>query len=194
MRVIRVELRQGTQPQTQSTKYRIPKSLQPAASVEDLFDFVAHKFQIQMRAHGELTLSRVLPVGFTFSFPIKQPTLGEGFLLQWTKGFDIPGVVGKDVVVLMNDAFARYQVPAKVEAICNDTVGTLLSCCYDHDNTKVGIIIGTGTNAAYWEHEADQVINIEWGNFDQAGAGSIIHPKGPGHNMENICEAESARS
>ncbi len=42
-------------------------------------------------------------------------------LVQWTKGFNIPGVAGKDIAGLMNDAFQRYDIPACVGAICNDT-------------------------------------------------------------------------
>ena len=114
--------------------------------------------------------NKIFPVGFTFSFPIKQPSLNKGILLQWTKGFNISGVVNKDIVELMNNAFTRYTIPARIEAICNDTVGTLISCSYQHRNTKIGIIIGTGTNAAYVEPEKDdEVINIEWGNFDEKG-------------------------
>lgn len=38
-----------------------------------------------------------------------------------------------------------------VVALINDTVGTLMSCSYNDQNTAVGLILGTGTNACYFE-------------------------------------------
>ena len=81
-------------------------------------------------------------------------------LLTWTKGFDIPGVVGRDVAKLMHEAFSRLNINARVHAVCNDTVGTLLACAYDFENVRVGLILGTGTNAAYFDPSVDEIINI----------------------------------
>ena len=47
-----------------------------------------------------------LDLGFTFSFPVKQQGLDRGTLIRWTKGFDVKGVVGKDIVKLLNDAMS----------------------------------------------------------------------------------------
>jgi hexokinase len=41
-------------------------------------------------------------VGFCFSFAVEQQALNSGKLMGWTKGFDVDGVVGKDVVQLMS--------------------------------------------------------------------------------------------
>lgn len=38
-----------------------------------------------------------------------------------------------------------------VVALINDTVGTLMSCAYNDKNTVIGLILGTGTNACYFE-------------------------------------------
>lgn len=51
-----------------------------------------------------------IPLGFTFSFPVKQEGLNKGTLIKWTKGFHATGVVGKDVVQMLNEAFQRRQV------------------------------------------------------------------------------------
>jgi hexokinase len=40
-------------------------------------------------------------VGFCFSFAVEQGALNHGKLLGWTKGFDVEGVIGKDVVQLL---------------------------------------------------------------------------------------------
>jgi hypothetical protein len=43
-------------------------------------------------------------VGFCFSFAVEQQALNSGKLMGWTKGFDVDGVVGRDVVQLMSGA------------------------------------------------------------------------------------------
>lgn len=68
----------------------------------------------------------------------------------------------------------------KVSALVNDTVGTLISHAYSDPQTYVGVILGTGSNAAYVERIENipkwtggavpsgiMVVNIEWGAFDQ---------------------------
>ncbi len=55
-----------------------------------------------------------LPLGFTFSFPLKQLGLTKGLLQQWTKGFNCSGVVGEDVVRMLKDALNRRGVSADV--------------------------------------------------------------------------------
>ena len=39
-----------------------------------------------------------MKLGFTFSFPVEQQALDKALLIQWTKGFDVDGVVGTDIV------------------------------------------------------------------------------------------------
>jgi hexokinase len=60
----------------------------------------------------------------------------------------------------------------------NDTVGTLAARAYKDPQCYVGVIFGTGTNAAYVEKVSEipkwkgpnktgkMVINMEWGSFD----------------------------
>lgn len=56
------------------------------------------------------SLSRTLPlppqarptVGFCFSFPMEQAALDSAKLVTWTKGFDVSGVMGNDVVKLLS--------------------------------------------------------------------------------------------
>ena len=168
VRFIRMRLTPNKDPQIDFMKKRIPKTLQTTNNVNKLFNFLADGFKQHMISFNEYSQSdTVFSVGFTFSFPIKQPSLNKGILVEWTKGFNINGVVGKDIAKSMNDAFVRYNIPARIDAIFNDTVGTLISCSYDNPNTFVGIIIGTGANAAYFDEEMNEVINMEWGNFDE---------------------------
>lgn len=108
-------------------------------------------------------------LGFTFSFPIKQTGISSGNLVCWTKGFKASGVVGKDVVKLLEAALDKKGVRGvKVSAIVNDTVGTLAARSYGDRYCDIGVIIGTGTNACYAEPAlGGMIINTEWGGFNK---------------------------
>jgi hexokinase len=73
-------------------------------------------------------------------------------------------------------------MPFRVNALINDTVGTLMASAYVDGKTQTGSIYGTGSNAAYMER-CDQVrkasgirllgdslmaINCEYGAFDNS--------------------------
>ena len=172
-RIIRMELfGKHKQPKIDSVSYQIPSEYKQCKQASELFDYVASLFKNFMKRFDEhdptQNNGKQFDVGFTFSFALKKTKLDEGILIAWNKGFDIDNVVGKDIVKLMNAAFDRLSIPARIKAICNDTVGTLLSCSYyNGTDTTLGIIIGTGTNAAYIEPELDdEIINTEWCYFD----------------------------
>ncbi len=75
-----------------------------------------------------------------------------------------------------------FLLQFRVAALINDSVGTLAGGCYMDSDTKIGIILGTGTNACYVEQASNisalgkknghgqqrplMAINTEWGNFD----------------------------
>ncbi|KAJ3409739.1 hexokinase A [Chytridiales sp. JEL 0842] len=118
-------------------------------------------------------------LGFTFSFPVHQTSINSGTLMTWTKGFTASGVEQQDVVQLLQDAFHRKNLSIEVVALVNDTTGTLMSHAYLSPNTYVGVILGTGSNAAYVEqlsnipklkgqnfNTTEMLINTEWGAFD----------------------------
>ena len=91
---------------------------------------------------------------------------------------------GEDVVKLLQEAIERRgDVKIEVCAILNDTTGCLMSCAWRDERCRVGLILGTGTNACYLEdikdiHTIDQkeyaaqkhmIINTEWGAFGEEG-------------------------
>jgi hexokinase len=45
----------------------------------------------------------------------------------------------------------RGDVNIEVCAILNDTTGCLMSCAWKNPKCRIGLIIGTGTNACYLE-------------------------------------------
>ena len=99
---------------------------------------------------------------------MRQTGLRSGTLVQWTKGFTARGVVGEDVVRLLEEALARRGVQGvRVEALVNDTVGTLVAHGYAAAHCAAGVILGTGTNACYPEPtRGGTIVNVEWGGFD----------------------------
>ncbi|KAJ3103087.1 hexokinase A [Phlyctochytrium planicorne] len=144
---------------------------------QNLFDFFADCVAGFLDETGSRNKS--MKLGFTFSFPFSQPSISKGYLMYWTKGFSASGVEGADVGQLLQDAFARKGLNISVTALVNDTTGTLISHAYSQPNTCVGVILGTGTNAAYVEQVEnivklkdpvltnEMVINTEWGAFDE---------------------------
>lgn len=72
-----------------------------------------------------------LPLGFTFSFPLKQLGLTKGILIRWTKGFNCEGVVQEDVVTLLEDALRRrgVSIPAKYPNYIDRKMSRIF-CCF----------------------------------------------------------------
>ncbi|XP_015121112.1 hexokinase type 2 isoform X3 [Diachasma alloeum] len=166
----------------QSKIYAIPQSLMLGTGTQ-LFDHIAQCLALFVK---DLELeNEILPLGFTFSFPLTQVGLTEGYLVRWTKGFDCSGVVNEDVVRLLEEAIARRNdVKIDVCAILNDTTGTLMSCAWKKPGCRIGLIVGTGSNACYVEKtentecavpgnynpdKPNMLVNTEWGAFGECG-------------------------
>ncbi|MBN3320599.1 HXK2 protein, partial [Atractosteus spatula] len=148
-----------------------------------LFDHIAACLADFLESQG--IKHRVLPLGFTFSFPCKQKGIDKSYLICWTKGFKCSGVEGQDVAKLLKDAIHRrgdYDIGSV--AMVNDTVGTMMSCGYRDQSCEIGMIVGTGTNACYMEdmknvkrvegEDGRMCINMEWGGFGDDGSLSDI--------------------
>lgn len=176
------------------SKIAIPRSLMISDS-KSLFSFLAMQISDFVEKHHSDHFAEDsghhLHLGFTFSFPVDQKAVNKGYLLRWTKGFDIPDAIGKDVCALLQAEIDILGLPVTVAALVNDTVGTLMARSYTSPvktGTLVGAIFGTGTNGAYVEKLAritkmtkpdadageydkstgEMVVNTEWGSFDNA--------------------------
>lgn len=115
-----------------------------------LFDYIADCLYTFVKRRN-LNTHR-LPLGFTFSFPVQQDSLAHARLVNWTKGFKCSDVEGKDVVALLREAIDRRpDLDIEVMAVVNDTTGTLISCAFQNRECRIGLIVGTGTNACYME-------------------------------------------
>lgn len=90
-----------------------------------------------------------------------QHSLDVGILVTWTKSFNCPDAVDKDVVQLLREALNRRgDTKVKVVGVLNDTTGTLVQGSRLDHNTAIGFILGTGSNACYLE-QADRVEHWE---------------------------------
>lgn len=184
---------------TQS-KYRMPEELK-TGKAEELWEYVADCLQQFIEYHHEDEKLEKLPLGFTFSYPATQEYIDHGILQRWTKGFDIEGVEGLDVVPPFEAAVAKRGLPIKLAALINDTTGTLIASAYTDDTMKIGCIFGTGCNGAYMENcgsipklahlnlPADMpiAINCEYGAFDNE---HVVLPLTP---YDQIIDRESPR-
>ncbi|KAI1900904.1 hypothetical protein AGOR_G00054640 [Albula goreensis] len=167
----------GWKVETKHQMYSIPEDAM-TGTAEMLFDYIAECISDFLTKHN--LKHKKLPLGFTFSFPVRHEDLDKGILLNWTKGFKASGAEGNNVVGLLRDAIKRRgDFEMDVVAMVNDTVATMISCYYEDRSCEVGMIVGTGCNACYMEEmrtvelvegeEGRMCVNTEWGAFGANG-------------------------
>ncbi|XP_029460054.1 glucokinase isoform X1 [Rhinatrema bivittatum] len=163
--------------ETKHQMYSIPEDAM-TGTAEMLFDYIAECISDYLDKHN--MKHKKLPLGFTFSFPVRHMDIDKGILLNWTKGFKASGAEGNNVVGLLRDAIKRRgDFEMDVVAMVNDTVATMISCYYEDHRCEVGLIVGTGCNACYMEEmcnvelvegeEGRMCVNTEWGAFGDTG-------------------------
>lgn len=189
-RVCSIDLKGDHTFNLKQSKSPVPPDLMKGPTSDSLFAFLAKKVKDFLEEHHDgLGQNESLKMGFTFSFPVEQTAIDRGKLIRWTKGFDLPDCVGRDVVEFFQKHLDKLGIPVVITALANDTVGTLLSRAYTNDiassksRTLIGSIFGTGTNGAYFESISNipklagstvpkgttgMVINMEWGSFDNS--------------------------
>ncbi|KAK6729974.1 hypothetical protein RB195_006802 [Necator americanus] len=188
LRVMIMEIEPGENMRTKQFNTRMPNAAMHGSG-EQLFDYIAKAladFLIEKDVANDN-----LPVGFTFSYPCDQTSLRSATLLRWTKGVTATGVVGKDVVKLLEEAIERDgRIQVEIVALINDTVGTMVAAAYEANHCDLGVIIGTGTNASYMEDakaiihglanatedypHKQMIIDTEWGGFGDRGEAEYI--------------------
>jgi hexokinase len=145
----------------------------PGFSEKQLFEKQADLIKVIKR-------EKESPIGYCFSYPAESLSDGDARLLRWTKGVDIPTMVGKPIGKPLVD-YLNAQSEPKFTGIkvINDTVASLFAGLTRSDyDSYIGLIVGTGTNMATFI-PADKVtksakdakvegllpINLESGNF-----------------------------
>lgn len=90
---------------------------------EKLFDYIAeclHRFTDDNKLTLHKSSDYKFDLAFTFSFPCNQTSLSQATLVSWTKGFSCTGVVGNDVVLLLQQAIDRRKVNSILHRKKND--------------------------------------------------------------------------
>jgi hexokinase len=137
-------------------------------------------FEEQAELIKEIKREEELPIGYCFSYPAESLQDGDARLLRWTKGVDIPAMVGKPVgKPLMACLNSQSAPPFTGVKVINDTVASLFAGLTRSDyDGYIGLIVGTGTNMATFVPAAKIAkldknlatgkllpINLESGNF-----------------------------
>ncbi|KAF7595966.1 hexokinase A [Aspergillus hancockii] len=170
-------------------KYKLPDSLRNGTA-DQLWSLVVDKLDSFLEEQHIGRDSEVLPLAFTFSYPVTQDNLTHGILQRWTKGFNISNVEGHDVVAQLEHVIQQRSLPVRIVALVNDTTGTLMATAYKDPEVKIGSIFGTGCNAAYMEEfgsipkiatyglptSKKVAINTEYGAFDNSHS---VLPRNP---------------
>jgi hexokinase len=130
-------------------------------------------------------------IGFCFSYPAEITPQKDGRLIQFTKEIKATGVEGQLVGAGLAGALGTEGgAPSGVRIVLlNDTVATLLAGRNAVPSRRfddfVGLVCGTGLNAAYVEHNASirkitmsdadgsQVVNTESGSFAGGARGAV---------------------
>jgi hexokinase len=130
----------------------------------------------------EIKIGGKMPIGYCFSYPAESMLDGDGKLIRWTKGVNIPEMIdkpiGKPFMNYLNNIPELKDTFTDVKVI-NDTVASLFAGLTDTSyDAYIGLIVGTGTNMATFI-EADKIkklnpeykgkglvpVNLESGNF-----------------------------
>ena len=116
------------------------------------FDWMAARIDAMLRlvdpSYGR-DPSQPLSMGLSWSFPVEQTAVNTGLVIHMGKGFrGSNGTVGHELGGLIADACRRRHLHVHMDAIVNDGAATLLSRAYVNPQTRMSLILGTGTNVA----------------------------------------------
>ena len=107
IRVCEVILEGKGQARVSARKFNLPHKLKSGSAAElwnhmasCVAEFVEHEQFGKKKEDEQL-------IAFTFSFPVTQSAINRGVLQRWTKGFDVSGVEGHDVVEQFESALQR---------------------------------------------------------------------------------------
>lgn len=117
----------------------------PGATQEELYHEIADMV-------STLDLEGVTSIGYCFSYPGESTLDGDAELIRWTKGVNIPEMIGQRMGKSLMDYLNNHlQGKAKFTNIkvINDTVASLFAGLTDTEaDAYIGLIVGTGTNMA----------------------------------------------
>lgn len=107
-------------------------------------------FNSQLKVINQLKLPAKSSIGYCFSYPSKSMFDGDAELVNWSKGVNIPGMIGEPVggplvEYLNKNTATEFQ---KI-VVVNDTITSLFAGLKNPGfDAYIGLIVGTGTNMA----------------------------------------------
>lgn len=144
-------------------------------------------FQRQADLVQQVCAEPSFDLGYCFSYPSTNTPDGDARLVTWTKGINVADVVGTSLRQHILKALGRnHQIAHKIPVL-NDTVTTLLASAWMSSCDRyIGLIAGTGLNAAAfypvkhihkltpverqgWADDDWMAVNLEIGNFHPVG-------------------------
>jgi hexokinase len=161
------------------TRHRMP-GVVAAVSREEFFKTMAEAVRPHLRGADR--------IGFCFSYPAEITPQKDGRLIQFTKEIRAEGVEGELVGAGLARALAAERTARII--VLNDTVATLLAGRNALPGRRfddfIGLVCGTGLNAAYVERNAlirkvsvekgddgSMVVNTESGSFARGARGAV---------------------
>ena len=139
--------------------------------------FAMERFlDLQAELIEDLAPAPGLPLGYAFSFPIRLTGDGDARLIRWTKGVEVPEMIGRRVGRLLAQRIAaRGRVCCGPVRVLNDSLALLYAGeGRDAAQMRMGLVVGTGTNlalawpvrlAAGGEPDGEAALNLESGDF-----------------------------
>lgn len=198
-RVILLELAHGEFVKEEFTFYHISDEARLGCGIE-LFDYLAECVK-DFLVSKNMPVDMNIPMGFTFSFPMKQHSLHSAELVTWTKSFNCPSVVGCDVVQLLQSSLRKHGM-RNIEVLCilNDTTGTLV--IYDSIPIMGSVLMATFLSLTLTSH-VNGTMQVEGARLDSKtrigmilGTGSnaafleradrVHHWEGERHGEKNV--------
>ncbi|MEI8176892.1 MAG: hypothetical protein WCG78_08510, partial [Candidatus Omnitrophota bacterium] len=152
------------------TSERIPDECKKEAAGGALFDFVARNIAVFI---GSLRREGAKVVSMVVSFGAKQKAIDDGEVLEVGKWPQLTGILGKNPVALLNDAFARAGLPEeiRVAGFSGDLICALYAGRYIDSGCDAAFNIGTGINGAIFV-PAGEVHN--WGDVQPVAGEELV--------------------
>lgn len=75
--------------------------------MQPLFTFLAESIGDFIRSTPSLNPNNRVSLGFSFSYPMIQKSHDSGYLVEWTKSYDLPDAISQDAVKLLRDALEQ---------------------------------------------------------------------------------------
>lgn len=143
-----VEFMKDKEPVVIETKKKLLSAKETTGfSQSDLFEEMAVLISSLEKLDNHITR-----IGYCFSYPSESLFDGDATLLRWTKGIDIPEMIGKLVGKSLMDYLNSHKginTTFSDIKVINDTVACLFAGLTDAgQDAYIGLIVGTGTNMA----------------------------------------------